>query len=144
MATTMLRKLSDTGETVANPDEDVRGRKVVDSSGEEIGRVDGLMVDDEKTVRALRVESGGFLGLGGKHVMIPVEAVTRVTPHAVSIDRGRERLRDAPVYDPALIDDRDENYWGGLYGYYGFAPYWGFSPYWGLGGLGWGMGMGYI
>ncbi len=140
MATTMLHKLSDTGETVANPDEDVRGRKVLDSSGEDIGSVDGLMVDDEKTVRALRVESGGFLGLDRTRVMIPVEAVTRVTPHAVSIDLGRERLRDAPVYDPELVDDMDQGYWGGVYGYYGFAPYWGFSPYWGLGGLGWGMG----
>ncbi len=36
MATTMLRTLSDTGEMVAHPDEDVRGRKVLDSSGEEI------------------------------------------------------------------------------------------------------------
>ncbi len=44
-------------------------------------------------------------------------------PHAVSIDRGREHLRDAPRYDPALVDDRDENYWGSVYGYYGVAPY---------------------
>jgi sporulation protein YlmC with PRC-barrel domain len=140
MATTMLRKLSDTGETVASTDEDVRGRKVLDDAGEEIGSVDGLMVDDENKVRFLRVESGGFLGLGGKHVMIPVEAVTRVMPHAVSIDRGRERLYGAPVYDPELVDDRDENYWGGVYGYYGFPPYGGM----GMGMMGMGMGMNYM
>ncbi len=130
-ATTILRRLSDTGETVASADEDVRGRKVLDDAGEEIGTVDGLMVDDEKTVRFLRVESGGFLGLGRTRVMIPVEAITRVMPHAVSIDRGREHLRGAPLYDPALVDDRDETYWSGVYGYYGFPPY---------GGL----GMGYL
>ncbi len=143
MATTMLRKLSDTGETVASTDEDVRGRKVLDDAGEEIGSVDGLMVDDENKVRFLRVESGGFLGLGRTRVMIPVEAVTRVMPHAVSIDRGREHLRGAPVYDPDLVDDRDENYWGGVYGYYwgGVYGYYGFPPY---GGMGMGMGMNYL
>ncbi len=136
MATTILRKLSDTGETVASSDEDVRGRKVLDDTGEEIGAVDGLMVDDEEKVRFLRVESGGFLGLGGTHVMIPVEAITRVMPHAVSIDRGREHLRGAPRYDPALVEDTDQEYWGGVYGYYGVAPY---------GGMGtMGMGRGYL
>jgi sporulation protein YlmC with PRC-barrel domain len=128
MATTILRRLSDTGETVASSDEDVRGRKVLDSKEEEIGTVDGLMVDDEqKKVRFLRVKSGGFLGLGRTHVMIPVEAIARITPHAVCIDREREHLRGAPPYDPALVDDADEAYWGGVYGYYGFAPlrWWG-------------------
>ncbi len=139
-ATTTLRMLSDTGETVAHADEDVRGRKVVDDAGEEIGSVDGLMVDGGEKVRFLRVASGGFLGLDRTRVMIPVEAVTRVMPHAVSIDRGREHLRGAPLYDPDLVDDTDRGYWGSLYGYYGYAPYWGFAPSWGLGR----MGMGYL
>ncbi len=136
---TELRKLSDTGQTVAGSAEDVRGRKVLDSSGAEIGAVDGLMVDDgQHKVRFLRIESGGFLGLGGTHVMIPVEAITRVMPHAVCIDRVREDLRGAPLYDPALVANTDAVYWGGLYGYYGVAPYWG------LGGMGMGMGLGYL
>ena len=139
-ATTMLRTLSDTGEMVAHADEDVRGRKVVDDAGEEIGSVDGLMIDGEEKVRFLRVASGGFLGLDRTRVMIPVEAITRVMPHAVSIDRGREHLRGAPLYDPALVEDTDRGYWGSLYGYYGYAPYWGFAPSWGLGR----MGMGYL
>ncbi len=111
--------------------EDVRGRKVLNSKGDDIGTVDGLMVDDgQHKVRFLRVESGGFLGLGGTHVMIPVDLITRITPDAVSIDRGREHLRAAPRYDPALVDDRDENYWGSVYSYCGVAPYWG------MGGMG--------
>ncbi len=139
MTTTILRKLSDTGETVARADEDVRGRKVLDDVGEEIGTVDGLMVDDEqKKARFLRVASDGFLGLDRTHVMIPVEAITRVMPHAVCIDRTREHLRAAPRYDPALVDDTDQGYWGGVYGYYGVAPYGG------MGGMGMGLGLGYL
>jgi sporulation protein YlmC with PRC-barrel domain len=137
MATTTLRKLSDTGETVASADEDVRGRKVLDNEEQEIGTVDALMVDDaQQKVRFLRVASGGFLGLDRAHVMIPVEAITRVVPHAVCIDRAREDLRGAPLYDPALVDDTDQAYWGGVYGYYGFAPYWGMGAMGGMGGMG--------
>ncbi len=60
---TELRKLRDTDQTVASSDEDVRGRKVLDSKGDDIGTVDGLMVDDgQHKVRFLRVESGGSSG----------------------------------------------------------------------------------
>ncbi len=138
MAAAELRKLSDTDQTVARSDEDVRGRKLLDSAGEDVGTVDGLMVDDDQNkVRFLRVKSGGFLGLGAHHVMIPVDLITRITSDVVSIDRGREHLVNAPKYDPALVEDRDEHYWGGLYGYYGFMPYWGIGynypayPYYG-------------
>ncbi len=125
MADSTLRKLSDTGETIANADEDVRGRKVLDSAGNKIGTVDGLMIDDtKKKVRFLRVEAGGFLGLGTTHVMIPVEAITNITTDAVTIDREGEHLHDAPRYDPDLVEDTDKQYWGSVYGYYGYEPLW--------------------
>ena len=126
MGASTLHRLHDIGETVANPDEDVRGRKVLDTAGKHIGSVEGLMVDDaENKVRFLRVECGGFLGLGATHVMIPVDTITNITKDAVTIDRVGEELHKAPRYDPALINEPDEHYWGGVYGYYGFAPYWG-------------------
>ena len=126
MGASTLHRLHDIGETVSNPDEDVRGRKVLDTMGKEIGTVEGLMVDDaQNKVRFLRVEAGGFLGIGATHLMIPVDAITGITAEAVTIDRGGEQLHGAPRYDPALINEPDEHYWGGLYGYYGFAPWWG-------------------
>ena len=126
MGASTLHRLHDIGETVANPDEDVRGRKVLDTMGKEIGTVEGLMVDDaQNKVRFLRVEAGGFLGIGATHLMIPVDAITAITADAVTIDRGGEQLRGAPRYDPALINEPDEQYWGGLYSYYGYGPYWG-------------------
>src|SRR5579862_4289701 len=124
MAASTLRRLHDIGETVANADEDVRGRKVLDNAGQKVGTIDGLLVDDaEKKVRFLRVECGGFLGLGATHVMIPVDAITSITAYAVTIDRGGEHLHGAPRYDPALVEEQHEHYWGDVYGYYGFAPF---------------------
>ncbi len=74
-----LVRLSETNLTVADPAADVRGRRAVDNGGQEMGKVDDLLIDDqEKKVRFLRVGSGGFLGKGKEHVLVPVEAVTSV------------------------------------------------------------------
>jgi PRC-barrel domain len=99
METSTLRRLQDAGETVADPDEDARGRKVLDSARNKMGTVDGLMVDDaQDKVRFLRVEWGRFLGLAATHVMIPVDAGSSITGEAVTIDRAGAHLHKAPRY----------------------------------------------
>ena len=120
--TATLLRLSETGLTVSFPEEDVRGRKVLDRAGEEVGTVDDLLVDDvEHKVRFLQVACGGILGLGEQKVMIPVDAITRITAEAVQIDQERERVAGAPHYDPTITRD---TYWEEVYGYYGYGPYW--------------------
>lgn len=122
--TVTLKTLDDASLTVANRDDDVRGRKVIDSANQEIGKVDALLIDEEESkVRFLRLSSGGFLGIGDKHFLIPVDAVTQVTEDAVHIDQTSDRIVKSPAYDPDLASDVD--YYGGLYGYYGYAPFWG-------------------
>lgn len=126
MATQMARlvKLDESDLTVADPAQDIRGRKVVDKYGEEIGRIDSLYIDEgERHVRFLEVGSGGFLGIGGETRLIPVDAITRVEGDEVFVDETRERVHDSPRYDPELTEDRE--YWNNLYGYYGRAPFWG-------------------
>jgi sporulation protein YlmC with PRC-barrel domain len=121
--TASLHKLSDAHLTVADPAEDIRGRQVVDRHGDEVGKVDDLMIDDrERKVRFMRVASGGFLGLGETTFMIPIDAITRITDDEVRIDQTREHVAGGPKYDPALANN---DYWGSTYGYYGYTPYWG-------------------
>ncbi len=119
-----LIKLGDTDLTVRDPADDVRGRKVVDRNGEEVGTVDALLIDrQEAKVRFLLVGAGGFLGLGERHFLIPVDAVTRIDPDHVHVDQTRERVVGAPAYDPSLA--REPTFYEDVYGYYGYAPYWG-------------------
>ncbi|MBW3637866.1 MAG: PRC-barrel domain-containing protein [Armatimonadetes bacterium] len=122
-AKTTLLRLSDSNLTVAAIEEDIRGRKVFDSSGEEIGHVDDLLIDQaENKVRFLQVASGGILGLGETKFLIPVDAIRRIDAEHVHIDQTHERVAGAPRYDPDLEDD---SYYTNVYGYYGYAPYWG-------------------
>lgn len=117
-----LVRLSDTDLTVANPAEDIRGRKVVDKEGNEIGEVDDLFIDDrEAKVRFLQIASGGFLGIGETKFLVPVDAIAKISDEVVHINQERERVAGAPRYDPDLIDER---YINEVYGYYGYAPYW--------------------
>ena len=119
-----LVKVGDAGLTVKDPAADVRGRKVLDQANEEIGEVDALLMDEQESkVRFLQVAAGGFLGIGERHFLIPVDAITRIDADHVHIDQTRERVIGAPGYDPTLVPDR--SYYDSLYGYYGYAPYWG-------------------
>ncbi len=117
-----LVKLRDTNWAVAERADDIRGRRVRDPEGEEVGEIEDLLIDTrERKVRFLQIASGGFLGLGATTFLLPVEAITRIDEEAVHIDQRRERIAGAPPYDPALVDQR---YLSALYGHYGYAPYW--------------------
>ncbi|REJ06315.1 PRC-barrel domain containing protein [Microbacterium bovistercoris] len=119
-----LFKLSETDETVRQPDEDIRGRDVRDRDGEDLGTVKDLLIDaDEDRVRFLEVASGGFLGIGKDTTLIPVDAITSITADEVRIDQTREHVAGAPAYDPELVR-RQEDY-GSILEYYGYMPFWG-------------------
>jgi len=117
-----LSRLGDNDKTVSSSEEDIRGRTVRDKDGQELGRVDGLLVDDvEHRVRFMEVATGGFLGLGESKTLIPVEAITQITADEVRISHTREHVAGAPRYDPELTVMRDASYWSGLYPYYGYG-----------------------
>ena len=118
-----LVKLGDTDLTVRSPLEDVRGRTVIDSSGDEIGHVDALLIDDqERKVRFLQIASGGILGIGERRFLVPVDAVLGMENEHLIIDQTGEKVAGSPGYDPNLIYERD--YYDDLYTYYGYTPYW--------------------
>jgi sporulation protein YlmC with PRC-barrel domain len=119
-----LYTLGDRGQRVDGLANDVRGRAVKDNNGASIGTVADLLVDDrENKVRFLLVEHGGFLGFGEKKILIPVDAITKITEDDVLISQSREHVAAAPGYDPGLVDDRP--YYANIYGHWGYTPYWG-------------------
>jgi sporulation protein YlmC with PRC-barrel domain len=124
--TSTLHRLTDSDLQLADPKADIRGRKVKDVAGEEIGKVDDLLIDeDEQKVRFIEVASGGLLGLGETKSLIPVEAVARITDDEVHINQSRAKVASAPRYDPDL---RERRHLSEVYGYYGYG-----TPYWGMG-----------
>lgn len=127
-----LVKLGDSEYRLEAPEQDIRGLDVYDRDRREIGSIEDLYVDtEERKVRFLDVGAGGFLGLGEKHFMIPVEAVIDVGEDGVTIEHGREKVTGSPPFDTDVVPPSTD-YQRDVYGYYGYAPTWG--PY-GSGGV---------
>ena len=107
----ILIRLSDTDFDLHDQD-DARGRTVIDQHGNDIGDVNDLIIDpQQRKVRFLLVTSGGFLGIGSRMMLIPVEAISRVTNKVVAIDQASPRGFKSSLYNPTLIDrsrDRDD------------------------------------
>jgi sporulation protein YlmC with PRC-barrel domain len=119
-----LERLSDTSLVVADERYDIRGRKVVDRAGSAIGHVNDLFIDRaDRKVRMLELRAGGFLGLGDRHFLLPVDAVTSVTKDEVHVNESLERVVGSPPYDPKLVAASPRT-WGSHFEYYGLSPYW--------------------
>jgi sporulation protein YlmC with PRC-barrel domain len=99
-----LSLLGDADLTVAKTDVDIRGRTVRDSDGKELGKIGDLLIDPhDLAVHLMRVESGGFLGVGESQVFIPIEAIARITDIDVWIDQSNEHVGRERRYEPHLV-----------------------------------------
>jgi len=103
------------------------GDNVVNPAGEDIGKIEAIMLDVAAGRIAYAVLSfGGFLGIGSKLFAIPWSALTLDTvEHRFLLDISVERLESAPGFDedhwPAMADRR----WAtDVHPYYDVSPYW--------------------
>src|SRR3712207_6543110 len=97
-------KFGDSDFVFENPEQDIRGKDVYDAYGEQLGSVDDLYIDrQERKVRFLEVGTGGFLGIGERHLLVPVEAVTEVGEDRVTIEPGREKVAGSPPFDITVV-----------------------------------------
>ena len=93
-----LIRLGDSDFVLANPEDDLRSKDVYDAEGQRLGSVEDLYIDGhEREVRFLEVGAGGFLGMGEKHYLLPVEAVTEVAQRWVTIEPGRAEKVSGPA-----------------------------------------------
>src|SRR5919112_222294 len=107
-----LIRLGDSDFVSANPEDDLRGKAVYDAQGQRIGSVSDLYIGrKEREVRFLEVGAGGFLGIGEKNYLVPVEAVVEVAEDRVNIEPGRTEKVEGPApfntkVAPPPTDDR--------------------------------------
>ncbi len=111
-----LVRLGDSDFVPANPENDLRGKAVYDAQGQRVGGVEDLYIErKERGVRFLEVSAGGFLGIGKKRFLVPVEAVVEVAEDRVTIESGRkEKVDDPAPFDtkiaPPTTGDRSEEH----------------------------------
>jgi sporulation protein YlmC with PRC-barrel domain len=103
------------------------GDRVRNSAGDDLGKVEDIMLDVPTGRVAYAVLSfGGFLGMGNKLFAIPWEALT--------LDEGEKQfilnvdkqvLETAPGFDKDNWPDMADPSWGSqIFSHYGYKPYW--------------------
>jgi sporulation protein YlmC with PRC-barrel domain len=105
----------------------LKGDKVVNLQGEDLGKVEELMIDLNRGRVAYAVLSfGGFLGMGDKLFAIPWEALAvDTTEKRFVLNLDKELLKRASGFDKSNWPNMTDPAWGAeLYGYYGYKPYW--------------------
>jgi sporulation protein YlmC with PRC-barrel domain len=99
----VLVKMSGSGFGVKSREADIRRLGVFNSNGDQIGSVEDFYVDtQEREVRFLEVGAGGFMGLGEKRFLIPVEAVTNFREGGVTVGESREEIGEPP-FDTKIV-----------------------------------------
>jgi len=105
----------------------LKGDKVVNHQGEDLGKIEELMIDLDRGRIAYAVLSfGGFLGMGDKLFAIPWQAFGVDTDgKRLVLKADKELLKKAPGFDNSNWPNMADPAWGStLYGYYGYKPYW--------------------
>ena len=80
------------------PHQELRQKSVLDSGSRHIGDVGNLYVDDNRDLQFVDVVTSGFLGLGKKHHLVPVEAITDEGPGSVTLGVDQGTVESAPAF----------------------------------------------
>lgn len=113
--------------SIVKANKEVVGRKVINLQGEDLGKVEEVMIDSVPGRVAYAVLSfGGFLGMGDKLFAVPWEALNySPSQDAFVINVEKNVLKSAPGFDKNNWPNMTDTRWRSeVYNYYGARPYW--------------------
>jgi sporulation protein YlmC with PRC-barrel domain len=115
-------RLAETTLIDISPTDDLRGRRVIDSAGREIGTVSDLIVDEhEELVRFFEVHWARGVNRENGDTLIPIDTVNHVTDQEVHVNLSEDKVCTAPLCDPDLREAYDLER---LCEYFNCTPYW--------------------
>lgn len=107
------------------------GCKVENSKGENLGKIESLMLDlSEGRILYAVLSFGGFLGMGDKLFPVPTDGLQFRVDEKGNLERcivdlDKDVLKDAPGYDKNnLPSTADRTFARSVYTHYGYTPYW--------------------
>lgn len=75
------------------------GSAVYNDHDEKIGKIGDLVLQPEGTISFAVIDVGGFLGVGSRHVAIPVKQFTAIKPKVVLPGATKEALKQLPAFE---------------------------------------------
>ena len=102
----------------------IQGTHVVNSQGQDLGKIQDLMIDPEsgRVIYAV-LDFGGFLGIGDKYFAVPMQAFSiDRSNERFMLDVTKERLENAPGFDKAnWPTSADNTFLDTVYSYYNIS-----------------------
>lgn len=102
------------------------GDKVVNFQGEDLGKIEELMIDMESgRINYAVLSFGGFLGIGDKFFAIPFQSLRLDTENKCFVlNMEKEHLRNAPGFDKDNWPTMTHAWGEEIHRYYNVTPYW--------------------
>ena len=112
------------------------GDAVVNQQGEDLGKIEDLVIDFEYgRIAYVVLSSRGFLGIADKLLAIPWDALSMEIPWGTLspdlkgkkfiLNVNKESLKNAPGFDKNHWPQMADRKWGQrVHSYYGCRPYW--------------------
>jgi sporulation protein YlmC with PRC-barrel domain len=107
--------------------ENVIGRDVTNTAEENLGEIKEVMLDKQTgRVAYVVLESGTFLGMGGKLFALPWNSIKyNAESNSFILNIDKEKLKKAPGFDKDHWPDMADRQFGTtISNYYGTRPYW--------------------
>ena len=96
-------------ENPAPPRHEIRQKTVLDFEGRIVGTVANLYVEENsRQLRFVDVVTSGLLGLGRKHHLVPVEAVSEEGPGSITLGVDQDTVESAPTFPNPHVGSHEE------------------------------------
>ena len=105
----------------------VTGDMVRNMKGEDLGRIEDVMIDlGSGQVAYAVLVAGEFFGLGGHYIAVPWKALAvDLEQREFILDMDKARLEQAPAFDEDSWPAMNDRQWAEtVHGFYGSRPYW--------------------
>jgi len=70
------------------------------------------------------VSTGGLLGIGQKHHLVPLDLIASTNPQTVVLSVPSESVTDGPEYHEEFIPEVEMDHYADVYAHYKVQPYW--------------------
>lgn len=105
----------------------ISGTRVMNPAGEDLGKIEDLMLDlDQGRVAYAVLSFGGFMGMGDKLFAIPFQALKQDgSNNRLILNVDKDKLKNAPGFDKDNWPSTADRTWGSqIHSHYGYKPYW--------------------
>jgi sporulation protein YlmC with PRC-barrel domain len=91
--------------------DDLEGMDVVNSQGDKVGDIKEVVLSQDRTKAHAVIEAGGFLGIGARDVLVPLEELRPQGDDRLQMDTTKEQLKARGEYKSdqyVELEDKDQ------------------------------------